>query len=94
MILFISETELTSSRSCQGPANFTNRRKLREVGQEGVERLEKANENASQNGKGRWFNSEADSSSTGVAMFVCQRLIHDVTEICRVIGSILTLKIR
>eukprot|EP00924_Labyrinthula_sp_SR-Ha-C_P004094 augustus_masked-scaffold_3-processed-gene-13.57-mRNA-1 protein AED:1.00 eAED:1.00 QI:0/-1/0/0/-1/1/1/0/171 len=64
-----------------------------EFEQNGVEKLEKANKSASQNGKERWFVSQADSNSTGVAIFVYQELLLDVTDTYRVSGRILAIKI-
>eukprot|EP00924_Labyrinthula_sp_SR-Ha-C_P016326 snap_masked-scaffold_73-processed-gene-0.19-mRNA-1 protein AED:1.00 eAED:1.00 QI:0/-1/0/0/-1/1/1/0/170 len=67
---------------------------LHEVGRIVLKDLREQNEIASHNGKERWFVSQAPSNSTSVAIFVCQELFPDVTDIYRVSDRILAIKNR
>eukprot|EP00924_Labyrinthula_sp_SR-Ha-C_P006720 snap_masked-scaffold_29-processed-gene-2.30-mRNA-1 protein AED:1.00 eAED:1.00 QI:0/0/0/0/1/1/2/0/150 len=65
-----------------------------EATQKGVDRLEKASEDVSQNRKERLLVSQADYNSTGVATFMFQELLPNVTVIYRVSRRILAIKNR
>eukprot|EP00924_Labyrinthula_sp_SR-Ha-C_P002299 snap_masked-scaffold_19-processed-gene-6.51-mRNA-1 protein AED:1.00 eAED:1.00 QI:0/-1/0/0/-1/1/1/0/299 len=65
---------------------------LQEVGQKVLKDLRKQNKIAIQNGKERWFVSQARSNFPGVAIFVCQEHLPDVTDIYRVSCRILAIK--